>query len=85
MSGAATNGASEELKQALSLDSLFGIKGLVAVVTGGGTGWVNYYPGNRKLFTFLSSASSFRDGISRDTPHKYLISSPSYPSFHQRV
>lgn len=38
MSGAATNGASEELKQALSLDSLFGLKGLVAVVTGGGTG-----------------------------------------------
>ncbi|POV98730.1 hypothetical protein PSTT_14239, partial [Puccinia striiformis] len=32
------NGASEELKQALSLDSLFGLKGLVAVVTGGGTG-----------------------------------------------
>ncbi|KAI9630685.1 hypothetical protein KEM48_013713 [Puccinia striiformis f. sp. tritici PST-130] len=38
MSDAAANGASEELKQALSLDSLFGLKGLVAVVTGGGTG-----------------------------------------------
>jgi len=38
MSGAAANGASEELKQALSLESLFGLKGLVAVVTGGGTG-----------------------------------------------
>ncbi|POW00150.1 hypothetical protein PSTT_13314, partial [Puccinia striiformis] len=39
------NGASEELKQALSLDSLFGLKGLVAVVTGGGTG---LYHGRRE-------------------------------------
>ncbi|POW22291.1 hypothetical protein PSHT_01378 [Puccinia striiformis] len=45
MSDAAANGASEELKQALSLDSLFGLKGLVAVVTGGGTGYVFlFYP-----------------------------------------
>lgn len=38
MSDAAANGASDELKKALSLETLFGLKGLVAVVTGGGTG-----------------------------------------------
>ncbi|KAI8457870.1 short chain dehydrogenase/reductase family protein [Phakopsora pachyrhizi] len=38
MSNAAANGASEELNRSLSLDSLFSVKGLVAVVTGGGTG-----------------------------------------------
>lgn len=38
MSDAAANGASKELNKALSLESLYGVRGLTAVVTGGGTG-----------------------------------------------
>ncbi|KAG0150405.1 hypothetical protein CROQUDRAFT_652309 [Cronartium quercuum f. sp. fusiforme G11] len=38
MSNAAANDPPKELNQALSLESLYSVAGLVAVVTGGGTG-----------------------------------------------